>query len=771
MKKNRNIAHRFTPSLLVAAFTLATTQAAWAASGQFTFVTGDVRVVTAGNRTVPATRGMEVNPGDLIITGNDGMAQLAMIDSARLSLRSQSQMRIESYASAKDGSEGAVLSLLRGTMRTFTGLLSPSAREKYAMRTKVATVGIRGSGNILYHCDTDCPPTESGAQPKPDTTINHTIEGSHNIQTLGMNIAPVITGPGQTVQINQGQPPQFVPTPDVILEAGRVMSGKQGGQNDAPPEDSRAFSAPDPNSGGTAPPANNSVVGNNGLGFTVTDASGNIAGADPLGLRDIVIAAGFPFSGQATAEGMTFDAATTALRGFSSYAGLQGGAGIGISGGTVAEVRTVDAGGALITLGRWTGANLSLPGSSSNVHFGYAGAGFPAYLSEVLTGEVTYSLAYATSPTNQTGSTGSLGSATLNVNFSNRTLAANLAVSLGGASWNLTAQNVPISFNNFFASTGDRLTVTNGAGQSSRSNSALFGSIEGSFVGAGLPGVILGYSFTDQTGSSTSFNSISGIAALVGARQNSAVEYRTGLVSDAAGGLSGSLQGSVLVFNRTGEVNQDQATGHIRGFSTPASLGGSFVPYAALSIGTASVLDAGFDPATGLSWGRWSGGTASVSNGTSTSQIQLGNSSLHYVFAGSQSGPVALPLTGTAVYDVVGSTRPTNGSSVGTFGSATLNANFTARTVDLGVSFSINNQNWTASAGNVPIYRDLTFGAYTGQSAPGAAALTISCNPGCGGGASGAVDGFFTGRNGRGAGMMYNVGGTTGAVAFNRRGG
>lgn len=779
--KNRKstLAHHITPTILVTAVTLAMSNAVLAASGQFTFVTGDVRVETKGGRIVAATRGMEVNPGDLIITGTDGMAQLAMIDSARLSLRSQSRMRIDAYAESKEGNQGAVLSLLRGTMRTFTGLISPTAREKYAMRTKVATVGIRGSGNILYHCDTDCPPTEGGDQPRPDTTINHTIEGSHNVQTLGMNIAPVVTGPGQTVQVNEGQPPQFIPTPNVILEAGRIMSGKSGQGDSPPPEESRSFGAPDPNAGGTPPP-NNQVFGNNGLGFTVTDASGNIVGADPLGLRDIVVAGGFAFSSQATREGITLDAVNSALRGFSSYAGLQSGLTVGISGGTLAESITVTTDGNNITLGRWSGANLTLQGGGTGipggVHFGYASAGFPAYLSEVLTGTASYTLAGATSPTNQAGTQGTLTSATLNVNFSNRTLNAILAVALGGGSWNLTANNVPISLNSFFASTADRLTITNSTGASSATSGNLFGTLEGSFVGTALGGAILAYTFADQSGSVSNFNTISGVAAFTGPRQNAAAEFRVGLVSDAAGVLAGSPNlRNLIVFNRSGEVAQNSATGAIQGFSAPFRFqSAGFTPYAGYNIGTATVVDGGTDAATGLSWGRWAGGTASVTNGTSTQSLGLGAGGMHYIFAAPQSGPVSLPLTGSASYDVVGSTRPTNGTSVGTFNSATLDANFTARTVNLGVSISNGGQTWTAAANNVPIYRDLTFGAYTNPNLPGVsslAALNLSCTPNCGQGAVGAVDGFFTGRNGRGAGMMYNLGGNAGAVAFARRGG
>ena len=99
---------------------------AFAASGQFTYVLGSVQLESAGKRVV-ATRGMDVNPGDLIIVGNDGMAQLAMVDQAKLSLRSNSQLKIERYQKNPADQDGAVLSLLRGTLRTFTGLLSKSS--------------------------------------------------------------------------------------------------------------------------------------------------------------------------------------------------------------------------------------------------------------------------------------------------------------------------------------------------------------------------------------------------------------------------------------------------------------------------------------------------------------------------------------------------------------------------------------------------------------------------------------------------------------------
>ena len=210
-------------------------------------------------------------------------------------------------------------------------------------------------------------------------------------------------------------------------------------------------------------------------------------------------------------------------------------------------------------------------------------------------------------------------------------------------------------------------------------------------------------------------------------------------------------------------------------FAAPYIFAGNVAGHAAYQQGSAAAVDSGFDAATGLSWGRWAGGTASVSNGSTTQSIALANRSLHYIFAGTQSGPVSLPLTGSAVYDVIGSTRPTDSAGrVGTFNSATLAANFTNRTVDLGVNFSINGQTWNAGANGVPIYRDQYFSAYAGTTIvglPSPAQLSITCAPACGVGATGAIDGFFTGRSGQGAGMLYNVGGNSGAVALGRRGG
>ena len=755
-----------------------------AASGQFTFISGQVTVTKANGQAAAATRGAPVDPGDRITTGADGMAQLTMVDQARLSLRPNTQFVVEQYPQQADSTAGVVLNLVRGTLRTFTSLLSSANRDRFVMKTRVATVGIRGSGNILYYCEgDDCDPSVTGeAQGKGEIAVNHTIEGSHIVTNVVPGSTPgtpaqqggaqsVITGPGQTVLVLNNQPPRYVPTPAFISNAATSMTNAKSTSDTATSGSTlRAFAPGEVIALPEIQPPPAPLVGNNGLGFPLVDASGNLA-QDPTHLRDVMInAVGSPLPAQATAGDMQLEG--DALRGFRSYTSPTGLI-VSIAGGNLAESGAVSIDGGNIFFGRWDNATLSFGGSGvvmpGGVHWIYSNSGYPGYLSDVLTGTVAYTLAGHTTPTNQNGTAGTLNSATLDVNFTNRTTNIGVSVSVpgnGGGSWNMSASNVPLALNSFSASTNDRLVVTNGAGTSSTSNSNLSGSFQGSLVGTGLSGAILGYGVNDRTDSnSNNWSFVSGVAAFTGPTQNGLAPYREGRISDAQGDLVSDFIQSYATTDRPDEVLLD-AQNRVTSFTAPFHNGGSHATY---NIGSAQVVESGFDPETGMVWGRWAGGTAQV-NGQ---PLNLNSNSLHYIFAGTQSGPVALPLTGTATYDVIGSTSPTDfNGHTGHFNTATLNANFSARTVDASVNFSMNGQTWNGAANGMPIYRDQYFSAYAGQpigGLPNPAALVITCAPNCGAGATGSFDGFFAGRTGNRAGLLYNVGGNQGTVAFGQR--
>ena len=761
-----------------------------AASGEFTFVIGDVSLQKPNGQRSAAVRGTPVDPGDRIITGANGMAQLNMVDQARLSLRPNTQFVIEAYPEKRDSNEGAVLSLLRGTLRTFTGLIASGNRDRYVMKTRVATVGIRGSGNILYACDPgECDPSVADAKNDQAITVNHTIEGSHAVSNIGNPNLPaqqggeqtLITGPGQTVLVAGNQPPRYIPTPSFIADAATTMAGVKASSAGAAvaTAETRNFSPSDTPALPASQQVTTQVVTTNPVGFVnPVNAAVNL-GADPLNLRDIVITvSGSPFAGQAV-EG-DVSATNGNFSGYTAYAGSQAGVTPTIVGGTLVDTHQYFADGVNITMGRYSNASIGFFGPSGasaipgSIHWIVANSGFPTYLSDVLTGTTAYTLVSATSPTNQNNTAGTLGSATLNVDFTARTLGLNASVTIpaaggnGGGSWTMTASNVPLALNQFFTSTSDTLVVNNGS-TSSSSNDSLTGSVQGSLVGNGLGAAVLGYGIQDHTATSSSqWNDVTGVAALQGTRQPNGTAYREGIVSDPAGTLTEFVR-SYSTFDRTDEVvfnSQQQVTQ----FTAPfVDTGGAHSTY---QLGTAQVVQSGFDPDTGLTWGRWSGGQAVVTNGGQSVGLDLRNTSLHYIFAGAQSGPVALPLTGTASYSVIGSTSPTNGTgAVGTLNSATLNANFTDRTVSAAVNIGIAGETWTGTANNMPIYRDQFFSAYSGNPVPGVpnpTPLLIGCTPSCGSGATGSFSGFFAGASGQRAGLMYNLGGNQGAIAFGR---
>jgi len=161
---------------------------------------------------------------------------------------------------------------------------------------------------------------------------------------------------------------------------------------------------------------------------------------------------------------------------------------------------------------------------------------------------------------------------------------------------------------------------------------------------------------------------------------------------------------------------------------------------------TATTVDLGFDPVTGIAWGRWNAGNVRFQNSSGNANLDFSNTSLHWVVGPDQPRDVALPSIGTASYTLVGNTSPTdNLGNVGILGTADLSANFTARTVDTSVQLGINNQVWNGSGTNIPIGAN---GAFSG-----AMGVTVDDTSV---GSTGRAAGFFT-NNGDGAGMGYSL--------------
>ena len=195
--------------LSLLAFALAAAHAAAQDIGRVQFIAGPAEA-QRGAQAVGLAPGTVLREGDVITTGADGHLQLEMVDGARIAMRPRSTLRLERYEFNAAGRESgnALLALLKGTMRVFTGAIVTRDKSRFQMKTNLATVGIRGSGNILVNLD--------GTE-----TLNHTLTGAHSVTSIDAqgNERTLISRPGQTVQVLPRQAPRYVPTPPTILSA------------------------------------------------------------------------------------------------------------------------------------------------------------------------------------------------------------------------------------------------------------------------------------------------------------------------------------------------------------------------------------------------------------------------------------------------------------------------------------------------------------------------------------------------------------------------
>ena len=100
----------------------------------------------------------KVFEGDTITVGKKSRLQLRFVDNQLVVLKADTVFRIDEYKfkDKKDSDKSAALSLLKGGMRSVTGLIGKSARDKYKVKTPVATMGVRGTHYVIQICSGNC---------------------------------------------------------------------------------------------------------------------------------------------------------------------------------------------------------------------------------------------------------------------------------------------------------------------------------------------------------------------------------------------------------------------------------------------------------------------------------------------------------------------------------------------------------------------------------------------------------------------------------------
>lgn len=133
-------------------------EAAYALSGQITHLSGAVvaRRAEGGSRVLSLRS--DVNEGDIVITADSSYARIKWSDGGEIVLRPNSQLKIDAYKYDESTPQGdnVVLSLLKGGLRSVTGLLGRRNPGAYRVATPNATIGIRGTHFGVLFCNNDC---------------------------------------------------------------------------------------------------------------------------------------------------------------------------------------------------------------------------------------------------------------------------------------------------------------------------------------------------------------------------------------------------------------------------------------------------------------------------------------------------------------------------------------------------------------------------------------------------------------------------------------
>ena len=118
--------------------------------------TGDVSAIQPGKAARPLGVGAALYQGDAIRSGPAGVAVIGFRDQSKVSVNPQTTLRIDSFTyNRPESNDAMVLSLLKGGLRAFTGLIGKKSPGSFAVQTRTSTIGIRGTGMDIS-CEGPC---------------------------------------------------------------------------------------------------------------------------------------------------------------------------------------------------------------------------------------------------------------------------------------------------------------------------------------------------------------------------------------------------------------------------------------------------------------------------------------------------------------------------------------------------------------------------------------------------------------------------------------
>jgi hypothetical protein len=233
--------------LLLALWTTGSLSLAAPVAGVIVQLSGPLMAKKADGTLKVLSLKSEVENGDTLITEKNTYAMVKFIDNSEITLRPATTMTIENFNfdSGKQDEDRAQFNLVKGGLRSVTGLLGKRSKEKFELKTPAATIGIRGT-TFIAQWTPPIPDGASGASKAP-VPGGASLQPGLYVQVLDGMIN--LANKGGTQNFAAGQfgyvpshqtPPVIVPTnPGIQFTPPPVFNSSSGlaaGAGGAPPK-------------------------------------------------------------------------------------------------------------------------------------------------------------------------------------------------------------------------------------------------------------------------------------------------------------------------------------------------------------------------------------------------------------------------------------------------------------------------------------------------------------------------------------------------------
>jgi len=183
-------------------------------------VDGDV-IIDRKNIQLNARKGMKLEEADVVTTIGKSKVQLKFLDNTLVNLGKDSIFNIEEYFISEQKNDiKANFSIPKGAFKIATGLISKVSPKKFHLKSRTATIGIRGTEIVGKISDT--------------ADIIACTSGLIAVGTLGLDVEPILVKAGMMTEVMSGvvpsKPKEFTASDlkSLVGDVGEIIIKKKG---------------------------------------------------------------------------------------------------------------------------------------------------------------------------------------------------------------------------------------------------------------------------------------------------------------------------------------------------------------------------------------------------------------------------------------------------------------------------------------------------------------------------------------------------------------